>query len=150
MLSAAHTIISLPFGLLLQNPILSFIAAFTMHILCDMMLHWNIYPHHYKRYPVVRVAIDIGSGLILAYLILGDTLFTLPVLAAIMGGNAPDVLHGLWSFMSASAKKRMPTWVQKWFYIHEKVQWETESPLLGGLSQVLIGGLAIMLALYLN
>lgn len=149
MLSAAHTIISLPLGLLLNNPIAIFAAAFCMHILCDMILHWNVYPQHYKKYPYIQVASDITSGLVLAYLILDDTLFTLPVLAAIMGGNAPDVLHGLWSFLSDSAKKKMPAWVHKWFFIHEKVQWETKSPLLGGLSQVLIGGLAIMLARYL-
>ena len=150
MLSAAHTIISLPFGLLLQHPAFSFIAAFCMHILCDMMLHWNIYPHHYKRYPFVRVAIDIGSGLLLAYFILGNSFFALPVLSAIAGGNAPDVLHGIWSFLSDPAKKRIPAWIQKWFFIHEKVQWETESPLLGGLSQIIIGGAAIIIVLYLR
>ncbi|MEK7498984.1 MAG: hypothetical protein AAB649_00065, partial [Patescibacteria group bacterium] len=88
MLSFSHTLISLPFGLTLTNPLLIFIAAFLMHLISDMFLHWNIYPHHYKSYPFFRVGVDVLSGLVFSYLLLSNALFTLPVLAAIAGGNA--------------------------------------------------------------
>ncbi len=149
MLSVSHTIISLPFGLLLNNPFISFCATFCMHLLSDMMLHWNIYPHHYKKYPYIQVAIDIASGLLLAYALLDTRMFSLPILAAIAGGNAPDVLHGVWSFMPSAAKARAPKWVKSWFSFHKRIQWETDSPLVGGLSQIIVGGLAIMLTMYL-
>ena len=150
MLSAVHTIISLPFGLAFTNIFVIFIGAFLMHLVSDMFLHWNIYPHHYKNYPFFRVGIDVVSGIVFSYLLLNNTLFTLPILAAIAGGNAPDVLHAFWSFMGKTRQKRSPSFVRWLFRFHEIIQHETESPLIGGLSQVIIGGTAIILTLFFN
>ena len=151
MLSLSHTVISLPFALIFtNNPLLVFIAAFITHLILDMILHWNIYPHHYKNYPFFLVGLDVLSGLLVSYLLLHNTLFTLPVLAAIAGGNMPDILHAFWSFMGKKKQKRTPRFVQAAFQFHEDIQWETESPLLGGLSQVIIGGIAILLTLALR
>lgn len=150
MLSLSHTIISLPFGLIFTNPIAIFFIACISHLVLDMFLHWNIYPHHYKSYPFVLVGIDVLSGLLVSYLLLQNTLFTLPILAAIAGGNAPDILHAFWGFMGKNRQQRAPKFVQAVFQFHEEIQWETESPLLGGLSQVIIGGMAILLTLVLR
>lgn len=149
MLSLAHTIISLPFGLAFTNPFLIFIGAFLMHLVSDMALHWNIYPHHYKKYPFLLVALDCASGIVLSILLLGNTAFTIPVLAAILGGNMPDILHAFWSFMGKTRQKRTPKLIQHVFAFHENIQWETESPLIGGLSQVIFCSIAISLTLYL-
>ncbi len=150
MLSLSHTIISLPFGLIFTNPLVIFVAAFVMHLVSDMFLHWNIYPQNYKRYPFFLVGLDVLSGLGITYLLLNNTLFTLPILAAIAGGNSPDVLHAFWSFMGKKRQKSTPRFVQAAFLFHEEIQRETESPLLGGLSQVLLGGIAIVLTLVLR
>lgn len=143
MLSAAHTLVSIPLGLAFQNPIFVFITAAIMHVGSDMILHWNIYPHKYKTYPFFLVGIDVLGGVAIAYAFLGDQLFTLPVLAAIAGGNAPDVAHALWSFMKKSTQKSAPKWVRAWFIFHEKVQWETESPITGLIPQIIATAIAI-------
>lgn len=150
MLSLSHTIISLPFGLIFASPLAAFAGAFIMHLVSDMFLHWNIYPHHYKKYPFFLVGMDVLSGLVVSYLLLSNTFFTLPVLAAIAGGNAPDVLHAFWSFMGKKKQQMTPRFVQAAFKFHEDIQWETESPLVGGLSQILVGGIAIILTLALS
>jgi hypothetical protein len=116
----------------------------------DTFLHWNIYPQKYKKYPFFLVGMDVFSGLILSYILLQNTMFTLPVLAAIAGGNAPDVFHAFWSFMGKKRQKKTPRFVQAAFRFHEKIQWETESPLKGGLSQILVGGTAIILTIALR
>lgn len=150
MLSAAHTIISLPFGLAFANPLLAFISALLMHLVCDMLLHWNIYPQNYKKYPFILVGIDVAVGLIISYFLLGNGVFTVPIMAAIAGGNAADVAHALWKFLLPQKRKDAPGGVQAIFYFHEKIQWETESPLLGGLSQVILCTIAIFLILSLK
>lgn len=150
MLSIAHTIISLPLGVAFTNPFLIFFAAFFMHFVLDTFLHWNIYPHHYKKYPFLLVGIDVVSGLVLSYLLLENSMFTVSVLAAIAGGNAPDVFHAFWSFLKKDTRKHMPRFIRASFAFHEKIQWETESPLLGGLSQIVLGGIAIFLTLSLR
>lgn len=150
MLSAAHTIISLPFGLLFTNPLMAFGGALLMHLFSDTLLHWNIYPHQYKKYPVFLVSIDILSGLIASYAILNTTALSIPVLAAIAGGNAPDVAHALWSFTSSTTKKHAPMWMRSVFQFHEDIQRETQSPLAGGLSQVILCSIAIVLTLVLR
>lgn len=148
MLSISHTLISLPFGLAFTNPFIAFFGAFLMHLVSDMALHWNIYPHHFKKYPFFLVALDCASGIALSILLLGNTAFTLPILAAILGGNMPDILHALWSFMGKVKQKRTPRFIQHIFAFHENIQWETESPLAGGLSQVLFCAIATYLTLY--
>lgn len=150
MLSAAHTLISLPFGIAFTNPLVAFIGALLMHLVSDMLLHWNIYPHQYKKYPFILVGIDVGVGLLLSYLLVGNDVFNLSVLAAIAGGNAADVAHALWQFLSSHQRSSAPAWVQAIFRFHENIQWETESPLIGGLSQVVLCAIAIFLTLALK
>ncbi len=150
MLSIAHTLISLPLGLALNNPFLIFILAFLLHLGADSVLHWNIYPQNYKRYPFVLVGLDVLSGLVVSYALLGNAMLAIPVLAAIAGGNAPDVLHALWSFMKDSTKNYMPRSIHAWFAFHKHIQRETESPLRGGLSQVIFCSLAVILTLLLR
>lgn len=150
MLSFSHTIISLPFGLAFTNPLIVFIGAFLMHLVSDMFLHWNIYPHHFKKYPFFLVGLDVASGLIASYIILNNSLFTIPILAAIAGGNAPDVLHAFWGFLGKTRQKHTPAFVQWIFRFHEIIQRETPSPLLGGLSQVIFCSIAITLTIFLR
>lgn len=149
MLSLSHTIISLPFGLAFTNPLIIFLGAFLMHLVSDMFLHWNIYPHHFKRYPFFLVGLDVISGLIASYIILNNSLFTIPILTAIAGGNAPDVLHAFWSFLGKTRQKHAPAFVQWAFRFHEIIQRETESPLIGGLWQIVFCSAAIGLTIFL-
>jgi hypothetical protein len=150
MLSAAHTIISLPFGLALTNPFVAFFGAFLMHLVCDMLLHWNIYPHQYKRYPVILVGADILAGIAASFFILHGNIWNISIWAAIAGGNMPDVLHALWSFLEERKKKSAPAWIQWIFNFHEDIQWETENPLIGGLSQIILCTIAIAITLLWN
>lgn len=145
MLSIAHTIISVPFGIIFQNPIIAFCVAFIVHFLCDRLLHWNIYPHKMNTYPIVWIALDVVSGLGAAYLIAGDTAFSLPVLTAIAGGNMPDVFHALWSALSKTQQKHTPRAIQTFFAFHEAIQRETDSVSAGLISQVILGALAIVI-----
>lgn len=145
MLSISHTIISLPLGIIFQNPIIAFVAAFYMHLVCDHLLHWNIYPHKMKRYPFEWVALDVIGGIFFSYLIMGQQFFSLSILAAIAGGNMPDVLHGIWSFLRPSQQQKFPLWVHTWFTFHERIQRETDSVPAGLVSQVTLSGIAIIL-----
>lgn len=147
MLSTFHTIISLPFGLALYNPFLIFACAFVAHLFSDTLLHWNIYPHHYKKYPFGLVALDVLGGIAVSYALLGNYVLSVSILAAIAGGNAPDVLHAFWSFLQEPTRKQAPTWVRKAFAFHERIQRETESAPLGLISQIIVGGLAAILVL---
>lgn len=121
-----------------------------MHLVSDMFLHWNIYPHHFKRYPFFLVGIDVVSGLLASYFILNNSLFTIPILAAIAGGNAPDIFHAFWSFMGKDRQKRSPKSIQAAFQFHERIQRETESPLVGGLWQIVFCSVAIVLVIILR
>lgn len=147
MLSTFHTIISLPFGLALYNPFLIFVCAFVAHLFSDTLLHWNIYPHHYKKYPFGLVALDVLGGIAISYALLGNYVLSISILAAIAGGNAPDVLHAFWSFLQEPTRKKAPAWIRHAFAFHEKIQRETESPSLGLISQIIVGGIAAILVL---
>jgi hypothetical protein len=115
-----------------------------------MFLHWNIYPHHYKCYPFLLVGIDVISGLVASYIILSNSVFTLPILAAIAGGNAPDIFHAFWSFMGVQRQKRSPRLVQTSFAFHEAIQRETANPLIGVLWQIVFCSIAIILMIVLR
>lgn len=144
MLSLTHTIISLPFAIYLQNPALIFAAAFTFHLLADTIPHWNIFPDNFKRYPYGWVALDITAGLLAAWYITGSNVLTLPVLAAIAGGNAPDVLQGLWDIAPQAARNYF-RWAQPFFIWHDKLQLETSTIWYGLLWQIIAIGVAVML-----
>jgi hypothetical protein len=143
MLSFAHTLISLPLGLYLENPFIIFIAAFTLHLASDVPLHWNIYPQNYKRYPYELVALDIIGGFVAVWLLIGEETFHLPVIAAIAGGNMPDIMHTLWDNASMTERKTRLKIFEPFFIFHEKIQRETPSPLKGLISQVILVVLAL-------
>lgn len=98
-----------------------------------------------KTYPIVWVALDVVSGLGAAYLVAGNAAFTLSVLAAIAGGNMPDIFHAAWSALSKTQQGRTPDAIQKFFAFHELIQRETDSVPAGLVSQIALGGLAILL-----
>lgn len=145
MLSAAHTLISLPFAVYMDNPILIFLAAWVFHLVADTCLHWNIFPYKFNRYPYDLVAIDIATGVIVAYFLLPESFLTLPVWAAIAGGNGPDVLHGLWDMLSKKTKDKIFFWAKPWFRFHDKLQFETNHIGHGLVSQLTLIALAIFL-----
>jgi len=143
MLSLSHTLISLPFAFYFQNPFLIFAAAFLFHFFCDTLLHWNIYPDNFKKYPVALVAADIIGGLILTYLFIGNQLFTIPILAAIAGGNAPDILQGLWGFTPKKVKDTYFSWAKPAFSWHHNLQLETDNFWQGIISQIVLIAISI-------
>lgn len=147
MLSLAHTLISLPLAVYFENPLLIFVAAVVFHLLCDSILHWNIYPEDFKRYPYALVGLDVVSGVFVAWLIVGSEIATIPVLAAIAGGNTPDVLHALWEMLAEKQRKRWPAAVRAWFDVHNKMQLETTNVVAGLLPQVGLAVLAVLLVL---
>ena len=145
MLSIAHTLISLPYAFWLEHPLAIFLAAMATHFLADTLLHWNIYPDPKRPYPVLAVASDVLGGVAVAWLLLGDAFLTLPVLVAIAGGNAPDVLHGLWELLPAKQRRQGPRWFKASFDWHDKLQVETTNVAAGLVSQVIAVGLALWL-----
>ncbi|MGH9857666.1 MAG: hypothetical protein ACRD4B_07470 [Acidobacteriota bacterium] len=145
MLSAAHTIISLPLIFIFDTPVLLFMAAFVLHLLMDSVLHWNIYSENFKRYPFIWVALDVVGGLAASLLLIDDHFFTLPVWIAIAGGNMPDILTGLWDMLPPAIQKRNFSWLQPWFRFHDRLQLETSNMLVGLLPQVVMVGAAIVL-----
>src|SRR5687768_14771650 len=110
MLSLSHTLISLPFAYYLDNPILIFIAAFIFHLFADTLLHWNLFPAQSKKFFYPLVAVEILAGLLLTWLLVGEDILTLPVLAAVAGGNAPDVIHQLWFLLTPEQHRRYFGW----------------------------------------
>lgn len=147
MLSLSHTLISLPLGVYLTNPLQIFIAAFALHVLCDMVLHWNIYPHHYPTFPYKRVALDVVAGPLIAYFFLGQTLFSIPLWVAIAGGNMPDILHSLYFILKQRHRQSLVRWLNPFFYWHDRLQVETID-LVGGLTpQLTLAALSLVLVL---
>lgn len=143
MLSLSHTLISLPLGFYLDNSLKIFVTAFVTHIICDAVIHWNIYPRHYKKFPYKQVALDVIAGPIIAYLFIGHDLFTIPVLAAIAGGNAPDVIHTLW----VMGKKHYFRHFRWFFHWHHNIQVETNNLLVGLTPQLTLVALSLVLIL---
>jgi hypothetical protein len=145
MLSAAHTLISLPFTIFLTNPVIIFLAAAVWHIFCDTLLHWNIYPKQFHRYPLALVALDISAGLTIAWGLTGANFSSLPVLAAIAGGNLPDVLHGLWDILAPTQRKSWPRYIRWCFAFHERTQLETNNVATGLVFQATLTVLSLYL-----
>lgn len=148
MLSLAHTIVSLPFGIYLQNPVLIFTAAFLFHLLTDSLPHWNICPKRYPHFPYKLITLDVISGLGAAWLLLGDNIIAPSIVAAIAGGNAPDVLHSLWLLRS---KTKPPplwlAWAKPFFTFHHKIQRETNDVVRGLIFQIILIALTLTLIL---
>jgi hypothetical protein len=138
MLSAAHTLISLPFGIWLDNGSLIFLAAFVSHFLSDSLTHWNVYPAQWKKKFYAAATVDVVMGLVLAWFFLGERFFTLPIWLAIAGGNMPDILQESWHLVSPRNQQRYFAWAKPFFRIHEKLQKETVSVSHGLIWQVIL------------
>jgi hypothetical protein len=144
MLAITHTLISLPFAVYLHNPILIFLAAFAWHLFADTLLHWNFYPEVFKKYFFPAAIGDALVSLVIAYLVLGNDLFTIPYLAAIAGGNMPDVLHSFWEMMGAKRQEQYFSWAKPWFHFHDSLQLETPSIVRGLIAQVILIAVALI------
>lgn len=147
MLSLAHTLISLPLGIYLNNPLIIFVAAFALHLLCDMIIHWNICPEYYPSFPYKQVATDVLTGPLVAYLMLGQELLSIPVLAAIIGGNMPDIIQGIWTLLKQVDRQRYVHWLNPFFHWHHRIQVETNDLLLGLTPQLVLVAFSFVLVL---
>ncbi|MDP3997906.1 MAG: hypothetical protein U1C49_00080 [Candidatus Andersenbacteria bacterium] len=145
MLSAVHTVTSLPFAIYLGNIPAILIAAFLWHFLADSILHWNIDPNKPDSYPYFFVSLDVIGGLVVAYFLLGPAMFTPRFLAAIIGGNLPDVIHTVWYLLPPNKRQHWFGWAKWWFDFHHRVQNETKNILAGLATQAL----AVITAIYL-
>lgn len=143
MLSLTHTLISLPFASYLDAPVLIFMSAFVFHFFADTLLHWNIYPDHFKRYPYGLIALDVAAGVVLSWLWLGSAVLSVPVVAAIAGGNAPDILQALWDKLPLSIRtNRFALPISRAARFHDRLQRETTNKLHGLAWQIVLIALA--------
>lgn len=147
MLSVTHSLVSLPLALYLQHPVTIFLAAVVLHFLADTILHWNIFYDEYKRYPYAAVGFDVATGGIAAYLLVGTSLPPIAALAAVIGGNAPDILDGIWSFIQSTRYRWLLAWLQPYFTFHDRLQHETYNKRVGLVTQVGLVALAVTLVL---
>lgn len=147
MLSLAHTIISLPLAIYLDSPLLIIIAGIILHHFLDTLTHWNLYPDQFTRYPYELVVMDFTGGLLIAWAVTGSQFFSIPVLAAIFGGNLPDILHGLWDFLPPRLQQHTPALAKRWLIFHNNIQLETESLRRGLPAQIILCCLAAGLVL---
>lgn len=146
MLSLAHTIISLPFGLLPLHPISIFLLAFGFHFVLDSFLHWNIYPPRRGHFPYFKVSLDISFGLLVAFFLLGDRFLSWPILATILGGNMPDIIQSLWYF-AGQPTKGWWRFVYPLFHFHDYIQWETTNIALGLISQIALITIVLLIVI---
>lgn len=143
MLSAAHTLLSLAFGMYIENPIIIFASAFTFHLFADTVLHWNIYPDRWGKLFYPLAIFDVTSGVALAWAIMGNQFFTWPILIAIAGGNMPDILHTFWEMIPRRTRRDYLKVLQPAFQLHDSLQLETKKPLRGLYWQIILVALAI-------
>jgi len=144
MLSLTHTLISLPFAFWLDQPVIIFIAAFLFHFLVDSLFHWNIYVNQVSKHFPVWVGVDIIAGILVAWSILGQEIFMLSVIAAIAGGNAPDIIQALWDLLKPRHRARLRV-LKPAFAWHYNLQYETNSPLRGLIWQFTLIVIAIFI-----
>ena len=136
MLAIAHTITSAAVGVAVPNAPFAFAISFLLHLFLDTFLHWNLFYHRHRPF-FTLVALDLCGGLLIVFLLLGRDAVSAPVLAAIIGGNLPDVV-GLPSILLKKTN-------YAFHRFHERLQLETTSLRRGILSQVI----AIVVALAL-
>lgn len=148
MLSLTHTLISLPFAFLFENPFVIFAGAFIFHLFADTLLHWNIYPEVFKRWFYPLAALDVSLGLVLAWLLTGNTFFTWPILLAIFAGNVPDIMQGLWDLAGPSWQKHL-SFAKPFFDFHDRLQLETKDPVRGLVWQAALIA-CVLLVMQLN
>lgn len=145
VLAVTHTLVSLPIGAHVESAPAAFALAFLVHLFLDTLLHWNVYIERH-RWPYVWVALDVVGALALAYWLVPDRFFTAPMLAAIAGGNVPDVILGLIDLLRKFGLRRTPKHREHWFIrFHDGLQNETLSPAKGLAWQVAASAAAIWL-----
>lgn len=147
MLSLAHTLISVPFGIYFDNPLLIFLAAFLFHFFADTLLHWNVYPEKAGTLFYPLAFLDVASGLASAWLIVGSEILAAPILLAILAGNLPDILQVGWNILPGASRERL-AFLQPAFTFHDKLQYETTNMLHGLVSQTALIALAITVSLF--
>lgn len=145
MLSFSHTLVSLPFAYYLDSPLLIFLAAFVFHFFADTLLHWNFFPEQSRQFFFPFVALEVLAGIVASWLLVGTDILTLPVLAAIAGGNAPDIIHQSWELLRPARRKKYFSWALPAFIFHDKLQNETLNFRKGMVSQVVLILVAILL-----
>lgn len=138
MLAVTHTLASAAVGAQVDHPVFAFALAFLLHLFADTILHWNIYVEQH-RWPYVWVALDLLGGFFLAYLLAGERLVTAPIIAAIVGGNLPDITAGTLTLL----KRR--TTADPFHRFHEGLQNETTNPSKGLVWQVVFALFAVIL-----
>lgn len=122
MLAVTHTLTSAALGVSVANAPLAFGLAFLFHLFADTLLHWNIYVDRH-RWPYFWTAVDVVGGVAVAAVLLGRDILSLPVLAAIIGGNLPDIIAGVFDL----AHWRHGPFLR----FHDGLQLETANPWKG-------------------
>ena len=144
MLAVTHTVASAAIGAHVQSVPFAFGIAFLFHHLADTLLHWNIYTDRH-RWPYAWIVLDVLGGLLLAYWLMPDQFVTAPVLAAIVGGNIPDIWHGGLDVLARLIPHRTQTFRSFYIPLHEKLQNETLSPAKGLVWQAILIVVAVLL-----
>lgn len=156
MLAITHTLVSVPIGIYVHQPVYAFALSLIAHLFADTLLHWNIYVDRH-RWPYAWAALDVAAGLAAASWIAPDRFLTPPMLAAIVGGNLPD----LWAngiavvrrlqtrFMPRAAAGRPVTLLgrihQAVLDFHDRLQYETTSPTRGLVWQLVLSVFSLAL-----
>ena len=85
---------------------------------------------------------DVLGGLALAFWLIPETFFTAPVLAAVLGGNLPDLWHGGLDLLARIRKYPLKK-PGAFFRFHEGLQHETANAWKGLLWQGVLLVLAV-------
>ncbi len=126
-------------GIAVEDPFLSFAAGFGAHFLMDMFLHWNFSFERHRPMKLL-IALDLGAGLLLAWALLGYSVF----LPAVVAGMAGCLLPDIWT----SGRKVMKRKLDRFDRFHNRIQNETDSPLLGLPTQAAVVLLSALLILF--
>lgn len=135
MTAIAHTLISLPFGLYLEHPIIIFFVALLFHVFADTLLHWNIFPWQFKKHFHLLAVVDVLTAFLLSWLTLGSDIWSIPIWAAIIGGNIADAATVLWEALPSRTQDKFP-WLKAPFHVHSMLQLETTSLSRGLIWQI--------------
>jgi hypothetical protein len=133
MLAFTHTLAAAAVGTQVANTPAAFGIGVLLHFFLDTFTHWNVF--YGRKHTVLFAALDLAAGLLVAYLLMPDRMFTAPVLAGIIGGNFPDII---------SFAQHQFGWKKNRFFIfHDKIQHETYSVPRGLVSQVIAVGISL-------
>ena len=134
MLAVTHIITSAAIGAQVSSTPFAFSLAFLFHLFLDTLLHWNIYIDKH-RWPYFWVVVDVLGGLLATYWLTSEQFFSTPMLAAVLGGNLPDITAGISDLLKRSKGG--------FLRFHEGIQNETSSPWKGLRWQVALVALSV-------